>query len=236
MRFLKQVIVCAVVMLVLSSLTVLTASAEELTYGIVTGSCVNIREESNTSSEILGQLYRGEKVTVLERSGDWVRMSYNDSIQGWMHGDYIRIRNQEVSRSGGQADRSTVTSLASELLEYSKRFLGVPYKWAGTSPKTGFDCSGFTQYVFKHFDIDLNRIAADQSRQGEQISKQDLQSGDLVFFDTSGKVNGQITHVGIYIGDGKFIHASSPGSDVKYDTINDGFYQRTYVAGRRIIK
>ncbi|MGE4283438.1 MAG: NlpC/P60 family protein [Clostridia bacterium] len=235
MKFFKQIAVCAVTLVILLGLTVLTTSAEEVTYGIVTGSCVNIREQPSTSYQVLGQLYRGEKITVLERSDNWIKMKYND-IEGWMHGDYISVRAQEVTRSGGQVTRDTAASLASELLEYSKNFLGVPYKWAGTSPKTGFDCSGFTQYVFKHFEISINRIAADQALHGEKVSKQDLKPGDLVFFDTSGKVNGEITHVGIYLSDGKFIHASSPGDDVKYDDLTQGFYQRTYVTGRRIIQ
>ncbi|MBZ4644689.1 MAG: hypothetical protein JG777_178 [Clostridia bacterium] len=232
MNLLKRMMMFVVMLVVFSVFITISAFAEEVAYGVVTGSCVNIREQPNTSCKVLGQLYRGEKVKVLGRSDEWIKISYNDNVEGWMHGAYISIRNPEVSRSGGQVDRGTSGSLAADIIGFSKKFLGVPYKYGGTSPK-GFDCSGFTQYVFKHFGININRVAHDQSEHGKKVDKKDLAPGDLVFF---GNVKtGYIDHVGIYVGDNQFIHASSPGSDVKYDSLNEGYYQRKYITARRII-
>ncbi|MDK2933334.1 MAG: hypothetical protein PWP27_1144 [Clostridiales bacterium] len=230
MNLLKHIIAGLIIVIVLFSSMTISVLAEEVTYGMVTGSCVNIREEPNTSSRILGQLYRGEKIKVLGKSGNWVKMSYGDTIQGWMYGAYVDIRNQAVSRSGANIDRN----IGADIVAYSENFLGVPYVYGGTSPK-GFDCSGFAQYVFKHFGIDINRVAADQTRNGQKVSKGELLPGDLVFFDTNGKVNGEITHVGIYIGENKFIHASSPGSDVKISDLSTGYYNLRYITARRIV-
>jgi N-acetylmuramoyl-L-alanine amidase len=123
-----------------------------------------------------------------------------------------------------------------QIVEYAKKFLGVKYVYGGSSSK-GFDCSGFTSYVFKHFEVSLERTSRSQGSNGAKIDRSDLKPGDLVFFDTNGGKNA-INHVGIYIGDGKFIHASS-GSGTKCVTISDmteGFYNNCYMRSRRYIK
>ena len=104
------------------------------------------------------------------------------------------------------------------------------------SPK-GFDCSGFVKYVFDHFGIILNRVSANQAKQGTAVKKADLRVGDLVFFDTDGGHN-EINHVGIYIGGGKFIQASSASgsSGVVISDIAEGFYSSAYMSARRVIK
>lgn len=202
---------------------------EEAKLGIVTGSCVNIRQEASTSSSIIGQAYQGERLAVLEVKDGWVKIDYNGS-EAWMYGQYVDVREELVSRSSQNVNRG----LASRIVEYSKQFLGKPYVYGGNGPN-GFDCSGFTRYIFNHFGISINRVAADQTAHGIKISKGELQPGDLVFFDTTGPVNGQITHVGIYIGGGQFIHASSGRSNVRIDTLNSGYYANTYITARRII-
>lgn len=125
------------------------------------------------------------------------------------------------------------TSLADELISFAKRFIGVRYKWGGTTPK-GFDCSGFTKYVFKNIGVTLNRTSTSQATQGKHVSKSDLLPGDLVFFDTNGG-NNHINHVGIYIGGGKFIQSSSTGTGVTISSINSGFYENAYMTARRVI-
>ena len=99
--------------------------------------------------------------------------------------------------------------------------MGVPYKWGGTTPK-GFDCSGFTQYVFKKAGVSLPRTSSAQGKVGTKVSRSELRSGDLVMFPG---------HVGIYIGDGMFIHSPSPGKSVRIDDLST---RKNFLYGRRV--
>ena len=118
------------------------------------------------------------------------------------------------------------SSKGSEVIAYAKTLLGCKYVYGGTTTK-GFDCSGFTQYVYKHFGVNLNRTAAAQYSNGTSVSN--LQAGDLVMFGKSG-----INHVGIYIGGNTFIHAANPSKGVTTDTLSSGYYKTNYVGARRI--
>ncbi len=141
---------------------------------------------------------------------------------------------QIASKSAASVKASRgIASTADKLISFAKRFIGVRYRWGGSSPK-GFDCSGFTQYVFKNIGIALNRTSTSQAAQGKRVSKSNLQPGDLVFFDTNGG-NNRINHVGIYIGGGRFIQSSSTGTGVTISNISSGFYSGTYMTARRVI-
>jgi len=111
--------------------------------------------------------------------------------------------------------------------------IGTPYKSGGTSSK-GFDCSGFTSYVFEKMGIELTRTSGSQAKEGTKVAKADLIAGDLVFFDTIGGNNSAISHVGIYIGDGKFVHSSS-SRGVVTDKLNSEYYDGRFVTARRIM-
>ncbi len=113
-----------------------------------------------------------------------------------------------------------------------KRWLGVRYRWGGTSKFYGTDCSGFIQAVFKTLGFRLPRTAAEQFERGIYIPKSQLQPGDLVYFST---YKPGPSHVGIYTGKNRFIHASSATGMVKINSLNDGFFKRRYLAARRII-
>ncbi len=132
------------------------------------------------------------------------------------------------------SEESTV--VISELIDFAQSLVGVKYMYGGTSPETGFDCSGFIQYVFGSFGIKLERVAADQAKQGVEVKQEDLLPGDLVFSDTDGG-NNNINHVGIYIGDGKFIHAASGSSSAKVTVTNmeSSYWKSTYMTARRIV-
>lgn len=104
------------------------------------------------------------------------------------------------------------------LVGFAKKFIGTPYQWGGTSP-SGFDCSGFVQYVYKHFGVSLPRISADQARAGKRVSFKDLRPGDLVAIDNSSRNNGA-DHIGIYVGGGLVINAPRPGASVRLDPLS----------------
>jgi cell wall-associated NlpC family hydrolase len=113
-----------------------------------------------------------------------------------------------------------------DVIYYATAFLGTPYLWAGTSPSTGFDCSGFTQYVYKHFGVSIGRSTGDQIRSGVGISKGNLLPGDLVFFGSSNNPR----HTGIYIGDNKYIHSPRTGDVIKISAMT----RQDFISGRRV--
>jgi hypothetical protein len=120
-----------------------------------------------------------------------------------------------------------------QIAAFAKQFIGVPYVWAGRSPQ-GFDCSGFIYYVFREFGINLPRMADEQFEVGVWVSKQrDLQLGDLVFFET---YEPGPSHVGIYIGAGQFIHASSGADEVVITSLEKSYYKARYLGARRLAR
>lgn len=120
-----------------------------------------------------------------------------------------------------------------KLMEDAKYFKGGRYVWGGTSPD-GFDCSGYVQYLYKKYDINLPRTAWAQSKRGEEVEMNDLQKGDLLFFLTDKKRGIPITHVGIYMGDGNFIHAASKKKGIIISPLTYGKYAKIFVSARRV--
>jgi len=129
-------------------------------------------------------------------------------------------------------DKRVALSRGPALVSYSKRFLGVKYSFGGQSTK-GFDCSGFTAYAFKFLGYNLPHSAAAQYKMGLKISKKELLPGDLVFFETYKK---GISHVGIYIGNGKFVHASSGVGYVTITNLSESYYTKRYKGAARILR
>ncbi len=151
-----------------------------------------------------------------------------------------RLRAQRISKAQEEAKKVGETYQISEvdkqkLLEDAKYFKGGKYVWGGTTPE-GFDCSGYVQYLYKKHNINLPRTAWEQSKQGQVIEKHNLQKGDLLFFLTDKKRGIPITHVGIYIGNGNFIHAASKKQGIIISPLTHGSYAETFVSARRVIQ
>lgn len=134
-----------------------------------------------------------------------------------------------------QEEESTVSasSEGNDVVEFAKKYLGYKYVAGGSSPSTGFDCSGFTTYVFRNFGVSLNRSSKDQIKNGTAVSKSNLQPGDIVIFKNQGKT--AIGHVGIYIGSGNFIHAANKKEGVVITALSSSYYSQRYVGARRVI-
>lgn len=145
--------------------------------------------------------------------------------------------NKENTKNTENTNKSTVTSNSSagnNIVSFAKKYLGYNYVYGGSSPSTGFDCSGFTYYVFQSCGYALGRTCQDQAKLGIAVSRQNLSAGDLIFFNNGS--GGSIGHVGIYISGGQFIHSENSRTGVRIDTINSGFYNKCYYSARRIIK
>ncbi|UHA75261.1 C40 family peptidase [Paenibacillus sp. 481] len=119
---------------------------------------------------------------------------------------------------------------ASKMDNTIEDLLGVPYSYGG-STTSGFDCSGFTKYVFDKMGIDLTRSSSSQFEEGDKVSKDELRPGDLVFFNTSGK---GVSHVGIFVGNGKFAHSAS-NDGVRIDKLSMDYYEKRYLGARRVM-
>ncbi len=131
-----------------------------------------------------------------------------------------------------QTARNTFGGKAAELVIQAMGLLGVPYKRGGISEEKGFDCSGFVRYMFeKSVGLVLPRRAEDQAKVTEEINRSELKPGDLVFFNTMKRT---FSHVGIYVGDGKFIHAPRPGKSVRVDDMREAYWQKRFNGARRV--
>jgi hypothetical protein len=139
-----------------------------------------------------------------------------------------------IERLGDQLEqvRHTVGEKASELVVNAMGFLGVPYKRGGTSAETGFDCSGFVRAMYEQsIGLVLPRRANEQAAATQTIDRTDLKPGDLVFFNTMRRA---FSHVGIYVGDGKFIHAPRSGAQVRVEDMREAYWQTRFNGARRV--
>lgn len=140
-------------------------------------------------------------------------------------------KKKETSNKSSDSSKTSKSSkktktTGEDIVAYAKKYLGCKYKYGATGPKT-FDCSGFTQYVYKHFGYSISRTSSSQRSDGKVIkSKSDLQLGDIVCFPG---------HVGLYVGGGNFIHASHTGSDVKISSLSSSYYKNKFIQGTRVL-
>ncbi len=178
------------------------------------------------------------KVTeTTSRSGSTIRNAEEQEKTEEVEETNTETEETEETEETDETDTNTVSSSTgisgAEVVEYAKQYLGCKYVAGGASPTTGFDCSGFTTYVYKHFGISLNRSSRDQIKNGVAVSKNNLQPGDILIFN--GSSNTSIGHVGIYVGGNDFIHAANSREGVIITSLSSSYYQKRYVGARRVI-
>lgn len=206
--------------------------------GVINGNDVNVRKTPSTSASVIAQIDDGKPVKILTVDKEWTKVS-TVATTGWVASKYVSKSVKTTSRSDNTI-RDTRSleyndDLASKIIETAKDYLGTNYVYGGTTPR-GFDCSGYIGYIMEKHGINLPRTSAEQGTVGEHVNRDDLKPGDLVFFDTDGGKN-HISHVGMYIGNGNFIHASSGGDgEVRISSLSEHFYSVTYMTARRVIK
>ena len=191
--------------------------------GKVTTTRVNLRNGPDISSNIVGRISHAD-IMVTGKYKDWYKVRHNNT-DGWMSQQYVSVPDA--------AYIPEISLLGEQIVEYGKQFIGTPYVWGGTNLNRGVDCSGFTQGIYKKFDININRTSNMQALNGKAIAKNDLRTGDLIFFDTNGINRGNISHVGVYVGDGEFIH-SDMTRGISIAKLDNSYYRRNYVKSIRV--
>ena len=242
-------------------LKVLTVENAELGYGKVTGSRVNMRSGPSTSHKAVDVAVSGDKAYIIGLNQGWYKVIYENHIC-YIRSDYLELteypyENQKSpnspkfyrlgkslgitpsasalngSTSSGNAGSSATITDGQAIVNKAKQYLGTPYVWGGASPN-GFDCSGFVYYVLKTLGYPSYRMLVDQYNQGTYVSKANLQPGDIVFFH--GTYGSGISHAGIYVGNGQFIHAPNSRSVVSYSDLSSGYWANHFYGARRMSK
>ena len=191
--------------------------------GYIKGTGVRMRSGASTTSSILGVYNTGTKMTITGESGNWYKVSYSGR-DGYVSKDYMTTTKPD----GGSKPSG---SIGETIVATAKQYMGAPYVYGGMSP-SGFDCSGFVNYVYKLCGYSMSRVASSiYNNNGTYVEKANLQLGDLVFFASN---SSSIGHVGIYIGNGQFIHSSSGAGCVVISDLSSSYYLKNYVGAKRI--
>ena len=194
------------------------------TYGRVSADAVNVRTDTTTESATLGTISGGSIVTVNGLLRGWYDVTCESGTRGYIRSDFV-----DLISSASSANGSSVVALA-------QQYLGTRYVYGGAAPGA-FDCSGYTMYIMKQFGYNLPHTATGQwqSGYGTKVSYAEMMPGDLVFFcDPSRSLGKACSHVGIYVGNGQFIHASSSKNGVIYSDLTSGYYHNYFVGAIRM--
>jgi len=199
--------------------------------GSISGGGVNMRAKPNTSSSVLGTYSYGTVMNVIGLNEGWYKVEYGDNT-GYVRSDLMQIISRSASSGKSSSGSAPELSLGQQIADYACSFKGYKYVYGGASP-SGFDCSGLVTYVYKQYGISVTRNASGQYRDnGVHIDKSNLYPGDLVFFSRNGN---SVTHVGIYIGNNKFVHASSTRVGVIISDLGSAYYTRVWFGAKRIV-
>lgn len=237
---------------------VVTAENFQMT-GEITSSDVRMRAKNNTSSDILGTYKKGTKVDIIGINAGWFKVVVSGKT-GYIRSDLMSITGAPSSTNNGgnnsgnnsgyqdtsvgmygvSADGEVVlgegeaSELGQKIVDLALKYVGYKYVYGAESPREGFDCSGLVYYVYGQFGYKLERRASLQYKNnGTTVSKSKLQVGDLVFFSSNGGVS--VTHVGIYIGGNKFVHASNSTVGVIISDLTTNYYTKCWFGAKRIV-
>ena len=207
---------------------------------MVYDSCEDIDENTEPAATLSG----GVRLEVTGFSQGWFSIKSGD-IEGFVSGDSLdltmekeapkpKVTKPAAPKTEKQEEAPVTNGSGSDIAAYALQFVGVPYRYGGSSP-SGFDCSGFTRYVFAHFGVTLPHGASPQLNCGAEVSRDNLQPGDLVFFHSTYATSAAASHCGIYVGNGQFVHSASGGNrGITVSNLSDSYYSRHYLTARRI--
>ena len=187
---------------------------------IVSGDGLKVREQPSINTPVITFVSKGEELIVLDQMDGWVKVDL-DGEEAYVSADYVRVEDklQTAVTMKDLLQEYGVQSTRAQLVEYAKQFVGNRYVWGGVSLTNGVDCSGFTMQIYKKYGISLPHHAASQANYGTRVTAETIRPGDLIFYSKGGRIN----HVGIYIGNGQVLHASSPRTGIKISSM----YYRT---------
>lgn len=233
-----------------SYLTTYLAKNVELGYGVVSANRVNLRSGPGTSYRSVAQANTGDKAYIIGFNNQWYKVICKEQVC-YIRSDYLELtqipyenrgsenspiffkngKSTGIAPSAEALKNTTSTVSGSKIVAEAKKYLGVPYVWGGSNP-SGFDCSGYVQYVLKQCGITVPRTTELQAQVGSYIKKSDLRPGDLVFLQNTYRTG--ISHVGIYIGNDQMIHASS-SKGVTVSNLASSYYVEHYHSARTLI-
>lgn len=203
---------------------------------------LNIRSGAGTGNSVIGTLANNATINIIGEENGWYKIKLDNGRTGYVGANYISklsggsnivdntsnsnvkgTTNPETGAENNKTNTAKPTVTGNKVVDYAQKLLGTKYVWGGTSTQ-GFDCSGFTQYVYKKMGINIPRVSRAQASAGSPVSLSNIKPGDLLYFDTNG--SGTTSHVGIYMGNGKFIHASGTATNperVKVSNMSEGW-------------
>jgi cell wall-associated NlpC family hydrolase len=190
-------------------------------------SIITMKSESENKLVLINEKSKEQRLLIEElKNQEKTFATKVNETQGLINATMAQIQSIRNAAPKYVPSRGAAPISDNAIIAYASNFLGKPYLWGGTSPSTGFDCSGFTQYVYAHFGVSIGRTTKDQIHDGVAVSKDQLQTGDLVFFGDDGVPN----HMGIYVGSNTYIHSPQTGDVIKISAMT----RKDFITGRRV--
>lgn len=217
-----------------SSTTSSRGSVSSVPGWVIANGGLSLRQEANTSSQRIKVIPNGSQVTIISDKNGWYQIKWGN-YSGWAYAKYITKTKPASSKQtvSSRGDDNRELPLASQVVDFAKQQLGKAYRYGAEGPNA-FDCSGLTYYVYKHFGYSIPRDSEGQGfgSYAPTVSKSDLKPGDIIVFSSS---SGGY-HIGLYIGDGKFIHSPNPGRTVSINSLSESWYKSHYIQAKRVLK